>query len=98
MLCVIWLQIWKKNDPNSNITFNDTAGDTITTHFNGTFDIGWGDGGNTLGENEPYSSAGDSGFLVEGAVDGMFLNPTDNTLYRVDSNGEATPFKKLNIS
>ena len=38
------------------------------------------------------------GFLVEGAVDGMFLNPTDNTLYRVDSNGEATPFKKLNIS
>jgi len=38
------------------------------------------------------------GFLVEGAVDGMFLNPTDNTLYRVDSNGEATPFKKLDIS
>jgi hypothetical protein len=39
------------------------------------------------------------GFLVEGAADGMYLNPTDNTLYRVDSTGgEVTPFKKLNIS
>tara|TARA_R100001530_G_scaffold126813_1_gene95812 strand:- start:74 stop:1582 length:1509 start_codon:yes stop_codon:yes gene_type:complete len=38
------------------------------------------------------------GFLVESSRDGMFLNPTDNTLYRVDSNGEATPFKKLDIS